>query len=109
MPPSPYVHQQTAPRQVCRFAAPHPSIGTVGSEHCSNTEEKNGERGHEEGPLGLAATQPQSFSLGHPLVTYLRVGVIVESSLGVIVVARCLIILVSRDIRNSCSEERQGC
>lgn len=60
MPLSPYVHQQTAPRQVCTSASPHPSIGTVGSEHCSNTEEENGKRGHEGGPLGLAATQPQS-------------------------------------------------
>lgn len=60
MPLCPYVHQQTAPRQVCRSAAPHPSIGTADSEHCSNTEGENGKRGCEEVCVEVATTKPHS-------------------------------------------------
>ena len=71
MPPCPYVHQQTAPRQVCRSAAPHPSIGTADSEHCSNTDGKN-----EGGCIGVAATKPHSSFPRLPFA-YLGIGIIV--------------------------------
>lgn len=43
---------------------------------------------------------PVQVLLALSVVIILGVGVIVETSLGVIVVARCLIILVGRDVRN---------
>lgn len=59
------------------------------------------------GDLKKGNCRPHPFP-GPPY--HLGVGVIVEASLGVIVVARCLIILVGRDVRNSWGggRERRG-
>lgn len=72
VPLSPYVRQLTAPGQEHRFAAPHPSIGTAGSEHCSNTG-RQGRRGSmrkelEKGTHRVSChLTPPHISLGCPI------------------------------------------
>lgn len=99
----PYAHQLTAPTQERRSAFPHPSIGTAGSEHYSNT--GGGRRGGMREDLKKGNCRPHLLP---ELPHHLGVGVIVEAGLGIIVVARCLIILVGGDVRNSWGVRRGG-
>lgn len=96
VPLSPYAHRLTAPGQERRFAFLHPNTGTADSEHCSNT--GGGGRRSMSEDLKKGNCRPHLLpGLPH----HLGVGIIVEASLRIIVVARCLIILVGGDVRNS--------